>query len=406
MTGRQKIELRASDIRKRLSEIADIPELTEDVMKELGELRSEYQALELRMQAAILAEDKLAEEKPAEEKPAEPSREEREFNELLMNADIGTLYADILQQRQTPGEMAELQQHFNLSANQVPLELLDLEQRAVTPAPTSVGSNLHPIQPYVFPRSAAAFLGVRMPTVPVGAATFPVLTGNPTVSTPSENTAVTETTGSFTSDALAPRRAQASYFYSREDRAAFRGMGEALRQALREGLSDGVDDFILTNSTHGFEGALTNPTNPTAVVTYANVLGWMLDNVDGRYAQTPKDTRFVMANDVYKKIGTLWRGNNDNVSALTNLMSMSGGVRVSAHSTAAPSTGGNQNIGTIIGAKSMTQGAVAPMWQGVTLIPDEITKAANGQIVITAVLLFAFKITRKEQFMRIEAKIA
>ena len=32
---------------------------------------------------------------------------------------------------------------------------------------------------------------------------------------------------------------------------------------------------------------------------------------------------------------------------------------------------------------------VAPIWEGITLIPDEITKAANGQIVVTAVMLHA-----------------
>ena len=38
--------------------------------------------------------------------------------------------------------------------------------------------------------------------------------------------------------------------------------------------------------------------------------------------------------------------------------------------------------------------AVCPQWEGVTIIPDEVTKAANGQIVITAVMLYAFKILR------------
>ena len=37
---------------------------------------------------------------------------------------------------------------------------------------------------------------------------------------------------------------------------------------------------------------------------------------------------------------------------------------------------------------------VAPIWEGVSLIPDEITKAADGEIVITAVMLHAVKILR------------
>ena len=44
----------------------------------------------------------------------------------------------------------------------------------------------------------------------------------------------------------------------------------------------------------------------------------------------------------------------------------------------------------------------APVWGGVTLIPDEITKAANGQIQLTAVMLFATKLLRAGGFHKQE----
>ena len=41
--------------------------------------------------------------------------------------------------------------------------------------------------------------------------------------------------------------------------------------------------------------------------------------------------------------------------------------------------------------------AVAPVWEGITIIPDEVTKAAKkGQLVITAVMLYAMKVLRKD----------
>ena len=43
---------------------------------------------------------------------------------------------------------------------------------------------------------------------------------------------------------------------------------------------------------------------------------------------------------------------------------------------------------------------VAPIWEGVTLIPDEITKAGTGQIVVTAVMLHAVKIIRTAGFYK------
>ena len=77
-----------------------------------------------------------------------------------------------------------------MNPNQLPLDLLRgnqrggggggrIEERAVTPGATNVGQNQQPIIPYVFPQSAAAFLGVDMPSVPVGDAVFPVLDRHP-----------------------------------------------------------------------------------------------------------------------------------------------------------------------------------------------------------------------------------
>ena len=49
---------------------------------------------------------------------------------------------------------------------------------------------------------------------------------------------------------------------------------------------------------------------------------------------------------------------------------------------------------------------VAPVWENVALIPDEITKAANGQIVITAVMLHAVKVLRAAGFYKQESQHA
>ena len=49
---------------------------------------------------------------------------------------------------------------------------------------------------------------------------------------------------------------------------------------------------------------------------------------------------------------------------------------------------------------------VAAIWSGVTLIPDEITRAKQGEIVITAVMLAAIKILRADGFHKTEVKVA
>ena len=87
--------------------------------------------------------------------------------------------------------------------------------------------------------------------------------------------------------------------------------------------------------------------------------------------------------------------------ALDRLTEITGGVRVSAH---VPAVSGNkQNVLIRLG---MRRDMVAPVWGAVTLIPDEITKAANGQIVLTAVLLHAVKILRTGGFYKQQSQHA
>ena len=65
----------------------------------------------------------------------------------------------------------------------------------MTPGAANVGQIEQPVIPYVFPMSAAAFLGVDMPTVGVGEVVYPVLTSTLSVEALAENAAGTETTG-------------------------------------------------------------------------------------------------------------------------------------------------------------------------------------------------------------------
>ena len=77
------------------------------------------------------------------------------------------------------------------------------------------------------------------------------------------------------------------------------------------------------------------------------------------------------------------------------------GVRVSAHVPAA-----SANKQNAIVRRGMRRDMVACLWEGVSLIPDEITKAADGEIVITAVMLHAVKILRADGFYKQQIQTA
>ena len=402
MTSLQTLELRASEIRARLADIGGMDDLNDEVRSELGRLRNEYADNERRQTALVIAGDV-----PVKGIEARTDAEGVEFRSLLHRGNVGVMMDNILSKGAYTGANEELRSHYHLDSNQIPLAMLrdhqrEFETRAVTPAPANVGAMQQPIIDYVFPQSVGAFLGVDMPTVPVGEAVFPVLTSTLAVRAPAENADADDTTGSFAADALPPSRLQAAFYYSREDRARFAGMDMSLRENLSMGLSDGLDDAIMSG-TNGLLTSTNLPNHAAGGVTGFDdyVSNFAYGRVDGRYAANAGDLRVVMGTATYAHAGGVYRNASVDRTALDRLMDISGGVRVSAH---VPAVSGNkQNAIVRLG---MARDMVAPIWEGVTLIPDEITLAKKGQIVITAVMLHAVKILRAEAFYKQETQHA
>ena len=94
-------------------------------------------------------------------------------------------------------------------------------------------------------------------------------------------------------------------------------------------------------------------------------------------------------------------GNNADDSAIDSLRRISGSVRISAHVAAV-----SANKQDAIVRRGSDDAAVAALWAGVTLIPDEVTGAKTGKIILTAVLQAAFKVTRTAGFSRIQVQHA
>ena len=196
--------------------------------------------------------------------------------------------------------------------------------------------------------------------------------------------------GAPSADVLSPSRVQASFFYSREDRTRFAGMDAALRANLSEGLADGLDKEIIAGTNGLFTGTNLPNNAQTANDTFDTYLSHLVwDQIDGRYAAMASGLALVVGAATLKDLGSTYRNASVDRSALDRLMELTAGVRVSAH-VPAPAT--NRQDAVI--RRGMSTTATAPVWEGVTIIPDEVTKAKAGQIVITAVMLFAMKVLR------------
>ena len=240
-------------------------------------------------------------------------------------------------------------------------------------------------------------MAIPSPIVPVGDATFPVLTSDPAAGVPAENAAQAETTGAFSADVLTPGRIQASFFWSREDAARFMGMGDALKEALQGGISDKLDKEIIQGTNGLLTGTILGNNARGSASDYAHYVSSLLyGRVDGKYAFDLADIRVVRGAQAFGNAATKLPTNGEE-NALARIRSDSGGVRVSAN---VPAEANNKQNAIV--RRGTRRDYVAPVWGAVTLIPDEITKAANGQIVLTAVMLYATKLLRAGGFHKQE----
>ena len=410
MTTTQKIALRLSEVRSRLNEIAGLEgdSLTDEIRSESEKLQGEYSGLETRHRAAIIADGAPIETR------SNDTGEGREMRELVSRAGISGIFDAAMTGKVTAGAEAELQKELKLDGNAVPLVLLrrhddgeGVEHRTtgVTPVPAagSIGASQSEIIPAVFPEGAVAFLGIPQPTVGVGERVYTVLTTSAAPGTPAKGADQGHSAAAFTAAVLSPGRIQASLFFAREDRARLAGLNEALRSNLSEALGDELDQQVLTGATTGLlTGTVLANNAASAADTFATYRSrFAFGLVDGKYAMTTGDLRLLVGSATYSHAASVYRGNSSDLDALASLMAATGGVRVSANVTAV--SGDKQNVVIRRGGR---QDAVVAIWEGVSLITDEVTQAKAGEIIVTAVMLYAFKVLRADGFRKVESQHA
>ena len=397
MTAAQTIQVKLSSARQRLNELLQVETRSAEEQTEMEALTNEVSAREPELRAALAAEpDK-------EEIILKGDAASLELRQLTERASIGDIMSATFEKRQTSGEAAELQKHYGLGSHQIPLEMLKInhsvEERAAATVPASIGdaSQAEVITP-VFASGDGAFLGIERPTVPVGDAAYPVLSTLPSVKGPftgSDNAAQTD--AEFVANNLSPERLQASFSYRRTDAARFAGLDAALRLALNGGLQEKLDQQAIEGTDGLLTGTNLDNNNVSAVSTFQLYLsGLLYGRVDGRYARTPGDVRMIVGQGTFAHAALAFKGNNSDESGVERLQEKSGGLMVSAH---VPDVASNKQNALI--RLGMDRGAaVQPMWQGVSLVVDEFTRAAYGEIIVHAVLLANFAITRKGQWSK------
>ena len=399
MLTSQRLQIEMSEKRQAINALQAQEEYAID---DLDRLNGEYRELEIRFQSALIEEAAEVESTPTDDLDSEGV----EVRRLEEGVEIRNYFEAALNDNPLVGKEAELESALGISGvgTQVPwIALLSpeerVEARAATTAPSDSDVAVASILGRVFASGAGAYLGVNFPSVPVGAANYPVLSSGVAPANAAGSGDANETAATLTANVLDPVRLSASYRMRVEDLNKLRMMEEALRNDLQGAMTEAADAQIVAGdgsspNVSGFNSALTAATDPSAVATFADYASARAALVDGRYAASEDDVRVLVGAATYAHAATLYQ-TGSGTSALSRLM-----PRVSPHVPAASS-----NIQAAFASRSQGR-ACAPMWPSISIIRDSVSAASKGEVVITAIALWNFKILDTDGFKALKFKLA
>ena len=413
MRTSQSIQLKLSEARSRLNAAvekrnADTTDNAE-IVEEMRSASQSLEALEVEYRAAL----QLEAEEDAAAAAANPDSEKRELDQLIDGSLLGNFMIEAVTGQPVIGKEHELRQAiFGNEAREgvVPVDLLLMEDRAdAITNPGAVNDNVGTqasVLERVFTRAVAGRLRVSMPSVPVGVAHYPVMLTGTDAKMLAKDATIESKAATFTAHELKPTRLTARYLFRIEDVHVMRGLESVLRRDLTAVMADKMDDQIINGNgtapnVNGFLSELS-VTAETSKMTWANTFKKYTDIVDGINSYDISDLSTVVGPNMYGQGMTLFRGNNTDTAIIDTLRARLQSFGVTSR------IGHSSNVSTGIVAKNAYPGrnAVAPVWRGMEIIRDNITGAASGQIAVTAVMLWNFKIVREDGFQLLSFKSA
>ena len=404
MTRKQKLELRASEIRTRLAELGGLDTLEDEQRAELDRLRTEYGDTERQIGALAIADDK----------PAEPAggTEDRQMTELRSRVNVGSYLSAATEMRGVAGAEAEYNAELGIGLDRFPLELLaPVEERATT----AVDSGVMQMSwlDRLFSESAASRLGLTFASVGAGVASYPVTTAGASGVQRGKDEAVTDAAWTIGTTELKPTRNAVRLTFNMEDAARLGPLEDALTRDLRMGLTEAVDRavFLGDSGATGTDADITGLTTATGVVeqtvTQANkvkgpeTLTAFSNLVDGKHAVNFGDLRTVATVGAWR----LWESTIINSAADNMTLAAflrSAGLSWSSRGDIEDATG-NGKFGAFIGrGRGITGAGTIPVWDSGQLIRDPYGGAAKGEIALTLNYLWNFGLPRASNFARIK----
>ena len=254
MTILQKLLVKQSEIRESINTLLGLETRTEEQDGELVTLTGEAQAIEPEIRAAIVASPD-----PETKTTQTADPETRERLEIRSRTGLADFLAAAAGGREVSGAAKEYADAVGCS----PLERLPLdifrngqpETRAVTAGP-AVDGPVEPAIPYVFQRSAAASLGIQMPTHGGGMVQIPRVTTAPPSDVLAKDAAAPSTAAVIALDSQTPKRISGQFELRIEDLAVYPPLENVLSEAIRGALSNELDEEVFNGNAGQPEWAI------------------------------------------------------------------------------------------------------------------------------------------------------
>lgn len=372
--------------------------------------------------AAAVAELNKADQSLVELLGKEPAEAPVELRDRI---SLGRYLQGIAKQSTLDGAEGELRAELKLSDQAIPLEALlpTPEERADAISPQNaagdalpsgtINLSTGPLLTRVFTATDTAFLGVAMPTVPAGERRYPVMTAGTSASMQARGSSPDAGAAKFTVVDANPHRLTGRYVLDLEGVAEMGGLLEStLRSDLRMEMGWQLDNQVLNgdgsgNNVSGILASLTDTPWPAlagaakdpAQLTWESGRQMVYQNLDGKFARMESDIRLLVGDSTYDRLRSVYRNGAtaSNVDGLDAIRALGARVRRSFMIPAetaylASATKREQHVVWAAEAGA----AVAPVWQGITMIRDPYTEAGKAQIVLTAHMLFDFVFRRKD----------
>ena len=166
-------------------------------------------------------------------------------------------------------------------------------------------------------------------------------------------------------------------------------------------------DANVLNGTD-FSGSIlartTDPSNPSAIVTFGSGIASLAAAIDGKHARTLKETKMVVNPETLRVMYGLLASNTA-VTLPDYFMMNTGGIMTTSNMPDTAST-----IAKAIACKTgpgVMYNGIAKMWGGgIQVVRDEYSKAPENQLIITANVYADYDVVRPAGYLQIEFKVA